>query len=251
MLLFAFLLLTIKEKVYMNIKKCSICVEEKDISEFYQTKVKGKLKIKSSCKDCLRKQERDKYFKQNREKILNKKPFDKNKYSKDYYQKNKKELLEKVKNYAQENKEVISNRSKKYYQKNKVSILQKIKSKRLKINEYVRNRRKTNLNIKLAHNLRTRIKSLIRSRGSCLKLSELIGCTIEEFKLHLEKQFRDGMTWKNYGKIWHIDHIKPCSLFNLIDEEQQKICFHYTNLQPLLAEENFKKSDSYVEEQAT
>jgi hypothetical protein len=251
MLLFVFLLLNIKEKTYMNVKKCSVCVKEKNISEFYQTKFKGKLKIKSCCKVCLREQERKKYFEENKEKILNKKPFDKNKYSKEYYQKNKKDLLEKVKNYAHENKEVISIRAKKYYQKNKESILRKIKSKRLKINEYVRNRRKANLNIRLAHNLRTRIKSLIKSNGKCLRLLELIGCTIEEFKLHLEKQFKDGMTWKNYGKVWHVDHIKPCSLFNLVDQEQQKICFHYTNLQPLLAEENFKKSDSYVEEQST
>ena len=48
------------------------------------------------------------------------------------------------------------------------------------------------------------------------------------------------MTRKNYG-LWHVDHIKPCFSFDLTDPEQQKICFHYTNLQPLWALENIKK----------
>ena len=69
-----------------------------------------------------------------------------------------------------------------------------------------------------------------------------MGCSIEELKIHLEKQFRDGMSWNNYGMYgWHIDHIKPCSAFDLTDLEQQKICFHYSNLQPLWAKENLSK----------
>ena len=50
------------------------------------------------------------------------------------------------------------------------------------------------------------------------------------------------MSWKNHGKYgWHIDHIKPCSKFNLIDPTEQKKCFHYTNLQPLWAKDNLTK----------
>ena len=52
----------------------------------------------------------------------------------------------------------------------------------------------------------------------------------------------NGMTWDNYGE-WHIDHIKPCSSFNMLIEEERKRCFHYTNLQPLWAIDNIKKSD--------
>lgn len=54
------------------------------------------------------------------------------------------------------------------------------------------------------------------------------------------------MTRENYGE-WHIDHIKPISKFDLNDENEQKKCFHYTNLQPLWASENIKKSDKYVD----
>tara|TARA_R110000751_G_scaffold131998_3_gene234420 strand:- start:438 stop:656 length:219 start_codon:yes stop_codon:yes gene_type:complete len=71
--------------------------------------------------------------------------------------------------------------------------------------------------------------------------------------MHLEDQFQDGMSWENYGRPngdylegWHIDHIKPCALFNLEDASQQKECFHYTNLQPLWAEDNLSKGDKYA-----
>ena len=69
----------------------------------------------------------------------------------------------------------------------------------------------------------------------------LIGCSIEKLKKHFEKQFKSDMSWFNYGK-WHIDHIKPCCKFDLRKISEQKKCFHYTNLQPLWAKENFRKN---------
>ena len=74
---------------------------------------------------------------------------------------------------------------------------------------------------------------------------ELTGCSKEDLIKHLESQFTDGMTWENYGE-WHIDHIRPCCSFNLEDPEEQKTCFHWTNLQPLWAIDNMKKGGSYV-----
>ena len=60
---------------------------------------------------------------------------------------------------------------------------------------------------------------------------------------HLESLFSPGMTWDNYGfEGWHIDHIKPCASFEL---DQKKICFHYTNLQPLWAKDNMSKSNKF------
>ena len=63
----------------------------------------------------------------------------------------------------------------------------------------------------------------------------------------LEAKFKEGMTWENHGE-WHIDHIKPCVSFNLLDENEQKKCFHYTNLQPLWASENLSKGCKYIDE---
>jgi hypothetical protein len=74
------------------------------------------------------------------------------------------------------------------------------------------------------------------------KSPELLGCTVQEAREHLEKQFKEGMTWENHGLYgWHIDHIIPCASFDLTDPDQQKKCFHYTNLQPLWAKENLIK----------
>ena len=95
---------------------------------------------------------------------------------------------------------------------------------------------------KVCRVLRSRLHSALRGRarksGSTFELLEM---GILEFKIYLQGQFRPGMTWGNHGLVWHIDHIRPCASFDLTRPEQQKICFHWTNLQPLFAEENLKK----------
>jgi len=70
---------------------------------------------------------------------------------------------------------------------------------------------------------------------------ELLGCAVPELWEHLERQFVSGMSRENYGKVWHVDHIVPCDLFRLGDPAEQRLCFNYTNLQPLFAEENLSK----------
>ena len=72
------------------------------------------------------------------------------------------------------------------------------------------------------------------------KTLELTGCSKEELITHLQTKFTEGMTWDNYGE-WHIDHIRPCASFDLEDPEEQKKCFHWTNLQPLWAIDNMRK----------
>jgi hypothetical protein len=79
------------------------------------------------------------------------------------------------------------------------------------------------------------------------KFLDLLGCSLGFAKLYLESLFKEGMSWDNYGygnDKWHIDHIIPCALFDFTDIEQQRRCFHYTNLQPLWQPENFKKGKS-------
>jgi hypothetical protein len=75
----------------------------------------------------------------------------------------------------------------------------------------------------------------------------LLGCSIEEFKQYLQKQFKEGMTWSNYGQHgWVIDHIYPCCKFDLSIEEEQRECFNYKNLQPLWRKENSQKSGKVI-----
>lgn len=78
------------------------------------------------------------------------------------------------------------------------------------------------------------------------RLVDLIGCPVSHLKLWLTFYFQPGMSWANYGD-WHIDHIKPCAKFDLSDPAQQKLCFHYTNLQPLWAKDNLSKGAKYEE----
>lgn len=85
----------------------------------------------------------------------------------------------------------------------------------------------------------------IRNNQKFGKTLDLLGCSIEELKLHMSKKFTEGMSWDNYGKYWEIDHIKPCSLFDLSKEDEQRKCFHFTNLQPLLPKENRQKGNKY------
>lgn len=102
--------------------------------------------------------------------------------------------------------------------------------------------------IKIAHQYRSRINQALNLKGLKKIRGKLdfLGCSLEEFKIYLESKFKPGMNWSNYKwDGWHVDHIKPVSSFDLTKEEDFKKCFHYTNLQPLWAYENFKKSDKY------
>jgi hypothetical protein len=107
--------------------------------------------------------------------------------------------------------------------------------------EYYRQRLVGDPEFRLLKNLRTRINMAIHQGSRSARTRDILGCTIPELRAHLEKQFRQGMTWENYGPVWHVDHIKPCAKFDLLDPAQQQECFHYTNLQPLFAEENLRK----------
>jgi hypothetical protein len=106
------------------------------------------------------------------------------------------------------------------------------------------NRANTNPEYRIRKSLRTRIHHAVKNGIKTNKTMSLIGCSLEYFIAYLESKFQDGMTLDNYGQ-WHIDHIRPCSSFDLMDPEQQRQCFHYTNLQPLWAKDNLLKSDKF------
>lgn len=95
-------------------------------------------------------------------------------------------------------------------------------------------------------NMRSRLKRWTTNLGSRDRMEEIVGCTKEQLRSHIEKQFKPGMTWENYERYgWHLDHIIPLSNFDPNNFDDIKKANHYTNLQPLWAEENLKKSDKY------
>lgn len=109
---------------------------------------------------------------------------------------------------------------------------------------YNRRRMSEDVQFLMVSRLRNRIYTVLDGRTKSAPTLKLLGCSLDELKTHLESLFLPGMSWENRSQ-WHIDHKRPCASFDLTDPEQQKQCFHYTNLQPLWARDNLLKSDSY------
>ena len=197
--------------------KCTKCEQDKPESEFRKNsrRVTGH---ESRCKACL--------------KVGMLKACER------YYKKHKKECLERSKKWGETNKDKASEIDKRYYKSHK--------QKRFETNKkWLKETIQNDPSHRIVLRLRSRIGYALRKKTGKIKKAdhtlELLGCTVEELKLYLEKRFVDGMSWDNYGK-WHVDHIRPCASFDLRDEEEQKKCFHYSNLQPLWAEDNLRKS---------
>lgn len=145
-------------------------------------------------------------------------------------------------------KEIISNKRKLHYRENREQELAKRKKwateNRHKVAEYQRRKRRTDALHALKVDVRIRVWQLLKQKGPNKRKSralELIGCTWETLKEHIERQFAEGMSWENRSE-WHIDHIIPLS--SAKDEETLKSLFHYTNLQPLWATDNLRKGHS-------
>jgi hypothetical protein len=258
----------------MGTKVCSKCSIEKNVCEFYLDKQK-KDNLSSSCKICKIKQY-DIYKLENPDKVKEskRKEYLKNieryrKHNENYRNLNNDKIKNYLIKYYFEHKEIICNRHKERYQQKKEEILCKQKEyhqknfeKRrnyhknyVKINKeklreykliYTKKRRKDDILFYLKGILSHRVRQFLKTKKMKKnnKTFNMIGCSPEFLKEHLEKQFVDGMNWENRGD-WHIDHILPLSSAQN-EDEIYKLC-HYTNLQPLWAEDNIKKSNKIVE----
>jgi len=143
------------------------------------------------------------------------------------------------KHYIDNNREHIRKLQREWKRKNWITIKQKF-------NEKYQNNIQYKLTILLRNTLVLQIKKSNTKKYD--KTIKLLGCSIQQFKQHIEEQFKPGMTWENHSFYgWHIDHIKPISKFDLTKEEEQRKCFHYKNLQPLWAIENLSKNGRYEE----
>jgi len=110
--------------------------------------------------------------------------------------------------------------------------------------EYVKRKKAIDPKLKLGGNVSSAIYKALKGKKAGRKWEELVGYSVEDLMKHIEKQFEQWMNWDNYGK-WHIDHIKPQSLFNYTsaEDEEFKQCWSLDNLQPLEAIENIKKGN--------
>jgi len=176
-------------------------------------------------------------------------------YNKEYYLKNKEHIKEDhLKNkehrreYLLKNKERIDEVQRKWYLKNRERIKIYTKEWRLKNKEHRQkwqnNKVRTDPNFRLTRNLRSRVRRMLKGISKSTHTMELVGCTIKELWIHLEScpTWEPWMTRENYGAGgWDVDHIKACAKFDQTNPEQQRICFHWSNLQPMEHIANIKK----------
>jgi hypothetical protein len=109
-------------------------------------------------------------------------------------------------------------------------------------NVWLSERKKNDINFKISDNLRTRFHRFVYTKGK--KTFCILGMPCDTFLSWIEFQFEEGMSWDTYGTEWHLDHILPVSKFDMTNETDQKVCFNWTNFQPLFINENLSKSNS-------
>ena len=144
------------------------------------------------------------------------------------------------KEWKSKNKDKIKEYEKRYRQHYKRTSSGKMAARRAESKYRAKPR------VKVIHNQRKRLRDFIKSTGKRVHLR--FGCTPEFMRTHIEKQFKRGMTWDNYGE-WHIDHIMPCAQFDLSNQLHADICFNWQNLRPLWAKDNHAKSDTITHPQ--
>jgi len=167
------------------------------------------------------------------------------KYRKEYYEANK----EKISKYYIDNAEEKKAYGKQRFKNNPEYYKQYNIENKDRYNEYWRqyrkDRKKNDPEFKLINAIRDRINSAIAKGYKKCKSKDLLGCEISEAREYIEAKFTAEMNWSNHGEVWELDHIKPIASFDLTSIEEQHKCFHYTNLQPLIVQENRRKGAKY------
>lgn len=163
-----------------------------------------------------------------------------------YYASNKEHILETNKKGMayQRGKKKSAEYGKKYRRKHHDRLIEPHREYRRKYRASL----PANHKLKIRNRLKVRILHALKGNRKCTPTMMLLGCSIERFRSHLESLWQPGMSWENYGvyriggpMTWHIDHIRPCDVFDLTDPEQQKQCFNWSNMQPLWAIDNLAK----------
>lgn len=189
-------------------KRCSKCGQEKLLGEFYRHP-ETRDGLFSRCKSCL------------------------GEYNRSWQRAHPEKVSAKTHRWQRRNPEKNSASTRRWKQANPEKIRESDR-------RYHKARYVSDLDFRLLKLCRSRVRIALRGKSKSKRTIELIGCSIEHLRLWLTFYFQSGMSWSNYGK-WHIDHVRPCASFDLRDPEQQKQCFHYTNLQPLWAADNIRK----------
>lgn len=191
-------------------KKCKTCSIEKPLDQFGSEKKNRDGKM-GSCKVCSN-QKRRVYQREYKKEV--------------FYPKNKSNILE----------------NQKQYQKNN------LRERVVYTCSYIKKRKKQDplyrFRLSVSRNIRDSFKRIDKGFCKTNKSEKILGCNIENFRLHIQSLFTYGMSFDNYGD-WELDHVIPISSAKTLDDIE-KLC-HYTNYQPLWAEDNLKKSNKIIE----
>lgn len=251
----------ISEKI--SKKVCLCCGEEKDI-EMFSISRDHRNGYRSECKKCKGNKVRL-WKKNNPEKVK--------RYVSAYQKKNRKIINKYAVEYRDKNREKILKIRKKSYQKNKQKIILKTKEWKIqnveKVKEWSRayckrmrkldpdkyrkianlysKKRRLEPKIKLHQRISVGVCRSLKGRKLGQKWESLVGYTCSQLMAHLEKQFKNGMSWDNIGK-WNVDHKIPVSVFNFnsYNDIDFKCCWALSNLQPMWALDNLKKSNKLI-----
>lgn len=210
----------------MPIKTCYRCLTEKPTDQFNACR-DNRDGLRRDCRDCQRQ-----FFAQ-------------------WYAKNKERARKRSRDYGK-TEHCKERRKRRYHEDSEYRAKRREQcrrskqkaSSREKDREWKQKKRDTDPQYRLRSNLSRRIRDVLLGHTKSASTMILIGCSTEEVRAHIEQQWLPGMNWSNYGVHgWHIDHIIPCAAFDLTRPDEQAKCFHYTNLQPLWALDNWRKSD--------
>lgn len=188
----------------MNSKVCTKCEVEKLETEFSFRNMKIGKRYEQ-CKECI------------------------NKYAKEY---------------RRVNAGIIQERNHTWYQTSgKAWKEQYEKDNRERINDNAKTRYATDVQYRLSKVLRNRLRKTLLEKGEN-SAQNLLGAPLSYFKKWIAYQFRDDMSWSNYGTVWDIDHVKPCAAFDFTHDEDVRKCYHWSNMQPLEKHLNYSKGDT-------
>ncbi len=215
-----------------NMKQCSKCKEIRAL-ECFGKLASTKDGLRYDCKVC-----RALYNKQNKTAKVE--------YNRQYYAANKEAVLKANAEYRETHRDEINRQRSEYRSRDaiKAHVRQKNREYLPVKKQAIKARRASDKNFQLAEILRSKVHKMIK--GHETSYMTLIGCEVDVLKSWLEFQFEDGMTWDNLGSHWQIDHILPIAAFDFTKDQDKRVCFSWTNLQPLTSVENRKKSDTLM-----
>jgi len=198
-------------KTQVVTKTCTKCPPEKNvkpITEFYICKGG---RIRSSCKECD------------------------NAMSRAYKARSKKHISSYNEKYKKEHCDEISVYNHNYNKNNR-----KIISERQRITR--EKRRGVDFKFFIATSLRTKLYRFVKTKGNtCKEIESIIGCDYNALEVWFRYLFEDKMSFYNYGEYWTIDHVYPCSKYDLTKDEMIYECFNWRNLRPMIKLHNNKK----------